>query len=313
MKKEKTLGETLKSLRTKAGVTQSDLGEKLSISAQAISKWERNESQPDIETLKKLAEIYNVTVAEIIDPDNAPIAIEPKNEEPTPVYEEKFDIYLSDIDKETNYLKTVAYIKNKFKLGVAESKKIADDPMHTLTGNVTAEEADMLTAYFAEIGVTVKRLPARGSVHYVPIITAEELEKAKREKESKAEYGKTYLRKRFILSNVTAILPAIAATVILLINKAILFDSALLCIYAGLSVYTTVFLLWYPSITRDIIGVILEVGVEDNGCLLFIPKMLLIGLFLVVTFLFSPIIYVFTLPKRIKRMTSGDMSDNIFE
>ena len=71
MENEKTIGETLKSLRTQAGMTQSELGEKLSISAQAISKWERDESQPDIDTIKRLAEIYEVSISEIIEPEKS--------------------------------------------------------------------------------------------------------------------------------------------------------------------------------------------------------------------------------------------------
>ena len=52
-----SLATTLVELRKKAKLTQSELGEKLSISAQAISKWENGASEPDVSTIKKLAEI----------------------------------------------------------------------------------------------------------------------------------------------------------------------------------------------------------------------------------------------------------------
>ena len=44
------------------GFTQLEIAEKLNYSDKAISKWERGESLPDVETLKKLADIYGVTV-----------------------------------------------------------------------------------------------------------------------------------------------------------------------------------------------------------------------------------------------------------
>ena len=49
-------------LRTGAGLKQTELGEKLNYSDQSISKWERAEALPDAAVLKKMAEIFGVTV-----------------------------------------------------------------------------------------------------------------------------------------------------------------------------------------------------------------------------------------------------------
>jgi len=49
-------------LRTQAGLTQAELGEKLHYSDKAVSKWERGESVPDVYVLKCLAEMFGVTV-----------------------------------------------------------------------------------------------------------------------------------------------------------------------------------------------------------------------------------------------------------
>ncbi len=59
---KKTVAENLIRLRTAAGMTQSELGEKLSYSDKSISKWERGESVPDAFVLKQIASIFNVTV-----------------------------------------------------------------------------------------------------------------------------------------------------------------------------------------------------------------------------------------------------------
>ena len=49
-------------LRTQAGLTQAELGEKLNYSDKTISKWERGEAIPDAYVLTQMAEIFGVTV-----------------------------------------------------------------------------------------------------------------------------------------------------------------------------------------------------------------------------------------------------------
>ena len=49
-------------LRTQAGFTQAELGEKLNYSDKTISKWERGEAIPDAYVLTQMAEIFGVTV-----------------------------------------------------------------------------------------------------------------------------------------------------------------------------------------------------------------------------------------------------------
>ena len=52
----------LKRYRTESGMTQEELAEKLGVSRQAVAKWERGESIPDIDSCMKLADIYGTTV-----------------------------------------------------------------------------------------------------------------------------------------------------------------------------------------------------------------------------------------------------------
>lgn len=49
-------------LRTQAGLTQAELGEKLHYSDKSVSKWERGESVPDVYVLKCMAELFGVSV-----------------------------------------------------------------------------------------------------------------------------------------------------------------------------------------------------------------------------------------------------------
>lgn len=53
-------------LRTQAGMTQTELGNLLSYSDKSVSKWERAEAVPDAYVLKKLSEIFGVTVDDLL-------------------------------------------------------------------------------------------------------------------------------------------------------------------------------------------------------------------------------------------------------
>ncbi len=57
-----SLGEKIKLLRKSKNLTQNELGKLLNVSFQAVSKWEKNVSQPDIETIKKICEIFEINV-----------------------------------------------------------------------------------------------------------------------------------------------------------------------------------------------------------------------------------------------------------
>ncbi|MBS4889395.1 MAG: helix-turn-helix domain-containing protein [Anaerococcus vaginalis] len=56
------IGKQLKSLRKDNGYTQSDLAKKLHLTPKAISFYENNQREPDIDTLNKIADIFNVSI-----------------------------------------------------------------------------------------------------------------------------------------------------------------------------------------------------------------------------------------------------------
>jgi len=57
---------SIKDLRKKKNMTQDELAEKLNVTRQAVSNWENGKTQPDIETLTRLAEVFEVSVERII-------------------------------------------------------------------------------------------------------------------------------------------------------------------------------------------------------------------------------------------------------
>lgn len=64
--KMKSIGETIASLRKQKGMTQNELAEKMNVTDKAVSKWERDLSCPDINTISKLADILDVSVEELL-------------------------------------------------------------------------------------------------------------------------------------------------------------------------------------------------------------------------------------------------------
>lgn len=56
-----TFGEKLQRLRQRAGMSQDVLAEKLGVSRQAVSRWERDETMPETDKVVALADLFGVT------------------------------------------------------------------------------------------------------------------------------------------------------------------------------------------------------------------------------------------------------------
>ena len=54
--------DVIYSLRTKSGLSQDDLAEKVFVTRQAVSRWENGETVPNTETLKLLSKVFNVSI-----------------------------------------------------------------------------------------------------------------------------------------------------------------------------------------------------------------------------------------------------------
>lgn len=60
------IGMNLKYLRKQAGLSQEDVAEKMNVSRQSVAKWENDETLPDIINCTKLANIYGITLDELV-------------------------------------------------------------------------------------------------------------------------------------------------------------------------------------------------------------------------------------------------------
>ena len=98
-----TFGKKLSSLRKQANLTQTDLAEKLNVSRQAVTKWENGSGLPDLDNIKKISSIFNVSVDELLDYKIENIKLEP-------------DLTKETIDKENSKFKNViSFILERFK------------------------------------------------------------------------------------------------------------------------------------------------------------------------------------------------------
>lgn len=66
MIKKKTLGMMIALLRKEKGMTQLELAEKMGVTDKAVSKWERDLACPDINTVPRLAEEFEISVDELM-------------------------------------------------------------------------------------------------------------------------------------------------------------------------------------------------------------------------------------------------------
>ena len=62
-----TLGEKIKEARKQCGLSQEQLAEKMAVSRSAVAKWEANNGLPDVDNLKALAQLLNVSVDYLLD------------------------------------------------------------------------------------------------------------------------------------------------------------------------------------------------------------------------------------------------------
>lgn len=147
------LGENLFQARKKKGLSQEAVAEKLGVSRQIISKWETDETLPDIRQAKKLAVLYGLTLDELIEFDadvqeiqevinktteetvnkvdwtklwaeKYPILARYQEEVDVAAYEEQLQKLLSDMEKQYGYNALDAFLVLKDILGQLWNKHV---------------------------------------------------------------------------------------------------------------------------------------------------------------------------------------------
>lgn len=94
-----TLGQKLKEIRNKFGLSQEQLAEIINVSRQAITKWENNGGLPDVSNLQELSKVFGVTVDYLLNDNNNLPALSMKIKLDKDKYKSKITMY-SEVLKE---------------------------------------------------------------------------------------------------------------------------------------------------------------------------------------------------------------------
>ena len=92
-----TLGQKLKEIRKRFGLSQESLAEIMNVSRQAITKWESDDGLPDVSNLQELSKVFNLTVDYLLDNDNSLPSLSMKKELDKDKYEMNWNGYVKII------------------------------------------------------------------------------------------------------------------------------------------------------------------------------------------------------------------------
>lgn len=88
-----TLGQKLKEIRKRFGLSQEQLAEIINVSRQAITKWENDGGLPDITNLQELSKVFGITVDYLLNDENQLPALSMKKELNKDKYKSKLSSY----------------------------------------------------------------------------------------------------------------------------------------------------------------------------------------------------------------------------
>lgn len=64
--KDKMIGKKIRVLRNKSGMTQDELAQELNVTRQAVSNWERDINEPDLNTIEKICFVFGIKINDLM-------------------------------------------------------------------------------------------------------------------------------------------------------------------------------------------------------------------------------------------------------
>ena len=327
-----SLGNKLAALRKNSNMTQEALGKRLDISAQAVSKWENDLSEPDMATLKKLASIYNVPIAEFYDSKDT--GNQSKNDDTIVTYK----VLITDCNNTSKFM-SINRIMDLYDLSFTDAESIVESLPYTLEYANSFDEAqkikDLLETANGFVAKIEKCVFSKNAVmglcadcgKTVTIdslgSTAGELlcKRCKKKREDIKIYDKKVskdaLKSTFIIANIFAAIPALIWLIYGLCNLGstflVILESLAFSIVGAYMLFSTVFQLFYKTAVRFIVGLPMRISKavrsEVDGCIMFILSIVIYIVALIATiFTFAiglcvaPFTYPISLKKRIKNI-----------
>lgn len=190
-----SLGSKIKELRNRNGMTQKELSEKLNVTAQAVSRWESDEVEPSVQTIKQMSAIFNVSIDELFGNETEPKVVEVEKIVEKPVVVEK------DVVVEKPVIVEKQVVVEKAQKQIIHMCEYCKKPI-----------------YEGDVFETVTHHYGRGRHSDYIVHTKCKLEKEERQKQANIEKSK----KRFSLS---IIVGAISSVVMFLIFMAMALNS----------------------------------------------------------------------------------------
>ena len=304
-----TLGEKLSALRKKGGLTQTQLGEKLNLSAQAVSKWENNLAEPDITTIKKLAIIYGVSIGDIVNCGGEEEKLDAEELQTDNASKgESMQILLKEID----YSKKIAAIKLLMdyiglpEYGYAVSKyapfrlKEAKNAVENLPCIIRFEDKNELEKFkkaATELGCNFEQAFYSDSHFFIKEYVAPSAKTREDIKQRYREQNKGLLAKYFTVSIIFALIPIAVCTALFFIfgcNENAL-RNGLIFLGVAYVLASFVFQWRYDSVPVSIIGN------AESGFTLFI--------LFVVAIVVSPFTFPVSLYERIRRIKENNIDE----
>lgn len=329
-----SLGKKLAALRKSSNLTQEALGKQLDMSAQAVSKWENDLSEPDMATLKKLAAIYNVPIAEFFDAKDA----ENINQIDDTVT--AYKVILTDYIPSDKLL-LIKHIRELYGLSLSDAKNISESLPYTMEYATSQDNAQKIKEALEdsnrftvkiEEAVLSKTTSLGLCTECGKIVTVDNIgntagkilcKSCKNTKEAvavtKKEINRDALKSMFRISNIFAAIPAIAWLILAFCNLGstflVILESIAIGILGAYVLFSTVFQLFYKTAVRFIITLPMRTAKafmsESDGCITLIISLalylvaIIASVFTVVAGLcVAPFTYPFSLKKRIANLKS---------
>ena len=88
-----TLGQKLKQIRNRFGLSQEQLADIINVSRQAITKWENDNGLPDISNLQEISKVFGITIDYLLDDKNSLPALSLRIELDKEKYKNKLTMY----------------------------------------------------------------------------------------------------------------------------------------------------------------------------------------------------------------------------
>ena len=327
-----SLGNKLAALRKNSNMTQEALGKRLDISAQAVSKWENDLSEPDMATLKKLSSIYNVPIAEFYDLKDT--GNQSKNDDTVITYK----VLITDCNN-TSKFTSIERIMNLYNLSFTDAKSIVESLPYTLEYANSFDEAQKIKdsletadGFVAKIeecvfskntvmglctdcgkSVTIDSLGSTAG----ELLCKHCKKKRETDKAIEKSLNEDALKSTFKIANIFAAIPALIWLIFGLCNLGSTFllvlENLAFTIVGTYMLFSTIFQLFYKTAVRFIVGLPMRISKavrsEVDGCFMFILYIVIYIVALIATiFTFAiglcvaPFTYPISLKKRIENI-----------